>query len=142
VFDGQPSAQAAGKSSPANRLPVERRFKAGQSGNPRGRPKKDLDLAALAQKHAETAINTLVEVMKDPTATPAARVSAASEVLDRGYGRAPAHGTLNIEHGFSAQFEDFIRELTGKPARKLIEIEENISEGVVIPLEPRQEVGE
>lgn len=59
------------------------------SRNPRGRPRKDFDLAAMAQAHAGAAIDTLVRCMSDEKASWSARISAAAEILDRGYGRAP-----------------------------------------------------
>lgn len=62
-------------------------FKPGQSGNPGGRPKKLQDLAQAAQEHSVTALATLVAVCKKGPA--AARVAAAKELLDRGYGKAP-----------------------------------------------------
>lgn len=97
--------------------------KKGEVRNPRGRPKKDFDLAKLAQSHAETAIKTLVEVMTAEEATPSARVSAASELLDRGFGRAPQ--TLDVEHkvAFSEQFECFMREVMGRRHAPMIEAE-------------------
>jgi hypothetical protein len=86
----------------------------GQTLNPRGRPKKDYDLAQKAQAHAQECIDTLVEVMKDTSATPSARVSAASEILDRGFGKAPQ--SLDVEHKvtLSDAFEEFIRKLNGQ----------------------------
>lgn len=95
----------------------------GEVRNPRGRPKKDLDLAKLAQTHAEKAINTLVAVMTAEDATPSARVSAASEILDRGFGRAPANLQVDHKLGFSEQFEDFIRQMMGGRDSKLIEMD-------------------
>lgn len=96
--------------------------KKGEVRNPTGRPKKDKDLAKLAQAHAEQAINTLVKVMSDDAATPSARVSAASEILDRGYGKAPQHGTLEHTHNFTHQFDDFIRSLM-KPKDEIKQLE-------------------
>lgn len=104
----------------ANLKPVQ----PGEIRNPRGRPKKDFSLAALAQQHAEKAVLTLVEVMSNEAATPSARVSAASELLDRGFGRAPQ--TLDVEHkiGFSEQFEEFMRAITDRRSgRHVIEAE-------------------
>ena len=60
---------------------------------PRGRPKGALnkstrDIKALAQKHTPGALKTLVSVMSKSDSD-AARVSAAKELLDRGYGKSP-----------------------------------------------------
>lgn len=44
-------------------------------------------LADLAKDHAEAAMKTLVEIAKDKQAPHAARVSAATAILDRGYGK-------------------------------------------------------
>ena len=62
-------------------------WKKGQSGNPSGRPKAVLDLRDLARTHTAVAVKTLLSVMRDRSAAPAARVSAATAILDRGYGR-------------------------------------------------------
>ena len=72
--------------------------------------------AKLAQKHAQKAIETLARCLDDDTATWPARVSAARELLDRGFGRAPQ--SLNVDHklDFSASFEAFVRELGDRRA--------------------------
>ena len=41
----------------------------------------------LAQRHAKRAIATLAAVIDDETATPATRISAATALLQWGYGR-------------------------------------------------------
>ena len=91
----------------ANLIPAKK----GEVRNPRGRPKKDYDLAALAQAHAKKAVEVLVEVMSDVSATPSARVSAASEILDRGFGSAPKSLDINHTMTISEEFEKFIRSL-------------------------------
>ena len=45
------------------------------------------NLADLAKGHAEAAMKTLVDIAKDRQAPPAARVSAATAILDRGFGK-------------------------------------------------------
>lgn len=47
----------------------------------------------MARDHAEAALNTLVTIATDGKAPAAARVSAASAVLDRGYGKPPQFTT-------------------------------------------------
>ncbi|WP_280710063.1 hypothetical protein [Bradyrhizobium sp. BR13661] len=46
------------------------------------------EIRSVARGHTRTAINVLVGVMRSSEATPAARVSAANAILDRGWGRA------------------------------------------------------
>lgn len=46
------------------------------------------EIRSLARSHTRAAINVLVGVMRSDDATPAARVSAANAILDRGWGKA------------------------------------------------------
>jgi Family of unknown function (DUF5681) len=71
-------------------------FKPGVSGNPGGRPKKPdtieakkiiADVRTLARELAPEAVATLKSVMQDPKSPPAARIGAATVILDRGYGK-------------------------------------------------------
>jgi len=78
-----------------------RPFKPGQSGNPGGRPKlppEIVELRALARQHTTEAVQAIIAVMNDEEAPSSARVSAASEVLDRGWGRATATVEANVAH--------------------------------------------
>jgi hypothetical protein len=47
-----------------------------------------VEIRSLARSHTRTAIRVLVGVMRCKDATPAARVSAANAILDRGWGKA------------------------------------------------------
>ena len=63
-------------------------FRKGRSGNSRGRPKRDLEIAALARTYTNEAINTLVEIMRNGK-TSSAQLQAACAILDRGWGKPP-----------------------------------------------------
>lgn len=67
--------------------------KPGEVRNPGGRPRVPEDVKQMARGLAPEAIQTLAEIMRDKDATAPARVSAASIILDRGYGKAPQHIT-------------------------------------------------
>ena len=59
---------------------------------------------SLARSHTRTAITVLAKIMRSENATPAARVSAANALLDRGWGKATQplggadDGTLQLVH--------------------------------------------
>ncbi|SDT61570.1 hypothetical protein SAMN05444158_7529 [Bradyrhizobium canariense] len=59
------------------------------------------EIRSLARSHTRTAINVLVGVMRCKDATPAARVSAANAILDRGWGKA----TQPLESGDDGALE-------------------------------------
>lgn len=72
-------------------------------GRAKGVPNKATrEIKALAQKYTNEALKTLVQVMQT-SESDQARVSAARELLDRGYGKSPqAHtgedgGPMNLE---------------------------------------------
>lgn len=49
--------------------------------------KTPTEIKSLARAHTETAINTLAGIMQQDSVSPAARVSAAIALLDRGWGK-------------------------------------------------------
>jgi len=61
--------------------------KGGPSPNPGGRPAVIRDLREAARGYSTEALETLAKVMRDEEAGPAARVAAAKELLDRGFGK-------------------------------------------------------
>ena len=61
-------------------------------------PKTLTEIRSIARSHTRTAINVLVGVMKAKDATPAARVSAATAILDRGWGK-PAQALQTGDNG-------------------------------------------
>jgi Family of unknown function (DUF5681) len=84
-------------------MTIGKPFQKGRSGNPGGRPKVVAEVKELARKHTGKAIETLVSIMDNPKAAPAARVSAANALLDRGYGRPPQHITGDIAASYVAR---------------------------------------
>lgn len=76
------------------------RFEKGQSGNPGGRPPRRLSdgrsLTELAREKTEDALAALMAVLEGKRSPAAARVTAATALLDRGWGR-PAQTILSIE---------------------------------------------
>ena len=69
------------------RLANLRPFKPGQSGNPGGRSKAQIDVRNLAREHTKEAIETLLLVMRN--GKPSEAAMAANSLLDRGWGKAP-----------------------------------------------------
>lgn len=51
------------------------------------RAKTLTEIRSVARSHTRTAINVLAGIMRSKDATPAARVSAANSILDRGWGK-------------------------------------------------------
>jgi hypothetical protein len=49
--------------------------------------KASAEIRSLARSHTETAVNTLVSIMRQEKSPAAARVQAATALLDRGYGK-------------------------------------------------------
>jgi Family of unknown function (DUF5681) len=90
-------------------------FKPGVSGNPDGRPKRPetiearrvvADVKAAARELTLDAMDTLKLVMKDPKAPPAARVGAATAILDRGWGKPTQPIEANVNWTDSISLEE------------------------------------
>jgi hypothetical protein len=97
----------------------------GQSGNLGGRPKQPAtvearkiiaDVKAAAREMTPEALSTLQTVMNDPNAPPAARVGAATAILDRGWGRP----TQSIEGQVGLTFERLILMATEREERRTL----------------------
>lgn len=64
------------------------KFVKGQSGNPGGRPKAVAEVRDLAREYTPQAIESLAQIATAGESE-AARVSAATALLDRAWGKAP-----------------------------------------------------
>ena len=80
------------------------RFEKGKSGNPGGRPKVIGEIRDLARAHTTEAIETLVAILLNTKVPPAARVSAANAILDRGWGKP----TQDMNVGGGMRLEELI----------------------------------
>ena len=72
-----------------------------QSGEKASVAKPLVEIRSLARSHTRTAVRVLVGIMRCKDATPAARVSAANAILDRGWGKA----TQPLENGGDSPLE-------------------------------------
>jgi hypothetical protein len=71
-------------------------------------------IRSLARSHTETAVNVLVGIMNQGEAPPAARVQAASAILDRGWGR-PTQPIVGDEDGGPITIEKIERIIVKSP---------------------------
>jgi hypothetical protein len=78
-----------------NGLGAATRWKPGQSGNPKGRPKGIAKQARdLINDEPERLLTILLDVAEDPKAKPPERIAAINAYLDRAYGKAPQHAPV------------------------------------------------
>jgi hypothetical protein len=88
------------------------KFQKGMSGNPGGRPKKNDDLVQAARDKTVAALDTLATIMANKRAPAAARVAAAREILDRGWGRPTQDVRLEAELTATINTQAFVRAST------------------------------
>jgi hypothetical protein len=74
--------------------------KGGPSGNPNGRPKALVDIAALAREHGPRCIDVAVALLDDPD--PRIRLATVVALLDRGFGK-PVQ-SITAENGAGLTF--------------------------------------
>lgn len=67
------------------------------------------DVKALAQMYGADAIDTLAEIMKNGELPPAARVAAAKELIDRGFGKSVQPTELSGKDGAALAYEFVVK---------------------------------
>src|SRR5262245_16101654 len=94
-------------------LPVEpaqrrrgkgRPFEKGNTIGRHGRRKRDPTITQLCRDASPEAAQTLVNIMRDPTAPHGVRAACAEKILDRAWGRAPQHSV--VEHHHNIRLEE------------------------------------
>ena len=85
-------------------------FKPGQSGNPGGRPKGIARAFRDTMGSPEEAARGLLEIARTAK-RPADRIAAWRELLDRGYGKAPAFAVMEADDPL--ELSDIAREIQG-----------------------------
>jgi hypothetical protein len=68
-------------------------WKPGRSGNPGGRPKNPVDIAALAREHGPKCVQVVVRLLASDDEK--IRLAAAVALLDRGFGRPKQEMDIN-----------------------------------------------
>jgi hypothetical protein len=63
-------------------------FKKGESGNPGGRTAAKVQITEMAKKYGPDALQYLASVFNNPKESTTHRITAAKELLDRGFGKA------------------------------------------------------
>lgn len=90
------------------------------AGRKKGVPNKlTADIKAIAQDYGEEAVKSLVEIMRDGDAPHAARVAAAKDILDRGYGKAQQSLDVSSKDGTMSptgkSLDDFYGDVPAQP---------------------------
>ena len=71
--------------------------------------KTPTEIKSLARLHTKSALKTLVGIMNEPSAPPAARVQAAQALLDRGWGKATVHIESDNTHTYVLRLPEVAR---------------------------------
>jgi hypothetical protein len=100
---------------------IKPRFKKGESGNPKGRPKLPDLKEAIAKVMAEekdgmSALEAILKALRMKAAK--GDVRAAQELLDRGYGKAMQKIEQENTHKIPESYNDFLNRLTGNAKPK------------------------
>ena len=126
--DGLTNAQKLAKDAenPTKKTNL-RLWRKGETGNPRGRPRKGsgnaaqvykyramIDLKAAAREFSGEALETLVGVMRDKEINPQTRLMAANAILDRGHGKAVNQTEITVGVYDKMSDSELIKFITGE----------------------------
>lgn len=90
--------------------------------------KAPVEIRSLARSHTEKALKTLKEIMENVEINPAARVSAAVALLDRGWGKPSQTVDMTVRRQIAKELSD----------DELADIAAGSSEGVAeAPVDPQ-----
>lgn len=84
--------------------PMHSRWKKGQSGNPKGRPKKVLQAERIAENSIEEAMKVLQKLLKSDDER--VRLAAAERICDRVMGKAKQSVDVSSEKKAPADYDD------------------------------------
>lgn len=115
-----------------------RGFQKGASGNPKGRPPIIREVQELAKSYTEDAVTTLYEIMTDKRVNGSARVQAATQLLDRGWGRPKQSVDVKVDHNASG-LANAIAQAQERMAQQAIAAQRaTVIEGKVINAQPEE----
>jgi hypothetical protein len=113
-------------------LPVEpvprprgkgRPFEKGNAIGRHGRRKRNPAITELCRNASPEAVEVLLSVMRDERAPHGVRCTAAAHILDRGWGRPPAHNTVDIQHNVRVtdlSDDQLLRIIAGEPLQSVL----------------------
>jgi hypothetical protein len=109
------------------RKPPGKPFVKGQSGNPGGRKHIPPEIKEMARALSADALKALGAIVKDKKAPHSARVSAATALLDRGYGKPTQHIEAHVDIIDRLSFTE--QEAFAEALATLAAIESDVAEG-------------
>jgi hypothetical protein len=117
---------------PAQRDQKGRLLPGQRSINPNGRPPAIRDVKEAAKAHTRQALNTLVSVMNNADAPPAARVAASEAILNRGWGKAMQNVEARIDvTDTAAAAASVLHELTQRAKQRKIDDQRRLDERII-----------
>src|SRR5262245_38808942 len=102
----EPASRRRGKGRP---------FEKGNTIGRHGRRKRDPTVTQLCRDASPEAVETLIKIMRDERAPHGVRAHCADKIIERAWGKAPAHNTVDI-----IQHSVCIRELSDDQLLRIV----------------------